>query len=90
MKEVQERLSNPSTLRTNPGRARHDPAFLVVTGRAAHLPDLPLITKPAKTAEMISISSQGPWGEDDFGCLSEKPPTIWKRGKVFSAQKVKG
>jgi len=42
-----------------------------------------LIPEPAKSAEMICISSYGPCGEDDFGCLGEKAPKIGEGGKVF-------
>jgi len=32
---------------------------------------------------MISISSKGICGEDDFRCLGEKAPKIGEGGKVF-------
>jgi hypothetical protein len=36
------------------------------------LPNPSLITEPAEIADMISISSQGLCGEDDFGFLGEE------------------
>jgi hypothetical protein len=38
----------------------------------AILPNPSLITKPVKTADLISVSSRGICGEDDFGCWPEK------------------
>jgi len=39
---------------------------------------------------MIFISSCGPYGEDDFGCLGEKPPNIGEGGKVFFCRESEG
>jgi hypothetical protein len=41
-----------------------------------NLPNPSLITEQAITAEMISISSQGLCGEDDFRCRIEKESII--------------
>jgi hypothetical protein len=43
---------------------------------ATTLPNPSLITEPAKTADMISISSRGICGEDDFRCRREKESII--------------
>jgi hypothetical protein len=40
------------------------------------LPDPCLITESAKTAGLISISSQGLCGEEDFGCVGQKKAKI--------------
>jgi len=54
------------------------------------LPNLTLITEPAKTADMISIASRGLCGEDDFRHRREKEALIssWKEGN-FSGKKLK-
>jgi hypothetical protein len=43
---------------------------------ATSLPDSSLITEPAKTADIISISSKGICGEEDFSCLREEEVRI--------------
>jgi hypothetical protein len=54
------------------------------------LPNPSLITKPAKTADMISISSKGLCGEDDFRGLRDKESIISRvKGKNYSNKKVK-
>jgi len=46
------------------------PAPLFISGSAEYL-------------GIISISSQGFCGEDDFGCPGEKAPSIGEEGRVF-------
>ena len=48
-----------------------------------NLPNPLLITKSAKRAEMIFISSQGFCGEDDSECLGEEAPNTGEGEKVF-------
>jgi hypothetical protein len=49
-----------------------------------------LINEPTKTSEMIYISPQVFCGEDDFGCLGEKPPNIGEGGKVYFCSDSEG
>jgi hypothetical protein len=48
------------------GRVSHSHAFMSLNEIVDHLPNPSLITKPAKTEDMIFISSKGICGENDF------------------------